>query len=325
MAKGHKPRAGSRAFWPRKRAKRIFPSTKAPHSEETLPLVFAGYKAGMTQVVYTDSKKGSPTEGQDVVRPVTVLECPSLTVCGIRLYQKTHYGLRTLKTIWSEKLSKTLSRTMTVPKNPSSSLDFIDSNREKIADVRLMVHTNPHLSGLGKKKPEVFEIPLGGDIDQKLEYAKQKLGQEIKASDVFQEGEYVDSVAVTKGKGYQGPVRRFGIKIRPRKHEKKRRHSGVLGVRNVARVLPGKIPMAGQMGFQTRTELNKRIVKMDSGQLNPSGGWLNYGSVKSDYMLIEGSVPGPKKRLVIIRKGARAPEKLSTEVKEIILESQQGA
>ncbi len=325
MAKGHKPVAGSRAYWPKKRAKRIYPRIKAPQSEEALPLAFAGYKAGMTQVIYTDNKKGSPTEGQDITKAVTVLECPPLVVCGIRTYEKTPDGLKTLHTIWSPKLSKDLYRKTNIPKNPNTNkINEIDSQAEKLADVRLLVHTKPREAAFGKKKPDTFEIPIGGDVKSKWEYAKQKLGQEISASEVFKEGEYADSSAVTKGKGFQGPVKRFGIKIRPRKHEKKRRHTGVLGVRNVARVLPGKIAMAGQLGFQTRTEYNKRILKIDSGSLSPNGGWLNYGEIKGDYMLIEGSVPGPKKRLIMLRKAVRSQGKIeATEVKKVILDSQQ--
>ena len=133
--------------------------------------------------------------------------------------------------------------------------------------------------------------------------------------------------AVSKGKGYQGPVKRFGVKVRGRKHTKKRRNIGNLSARNVARVLPGKIAFPGQLGFQTRTEYNKRILKIGTdGKINPKGGWINYGLVPGHYLLVEGSVPGPKKRLIMLRKGIRAPEgrKEPVELRQVILESQQG-
>jgi len=328
MAKGHKPRAGSRAFWPRKRAKKIYSRPKAhPEVKEAVPLYFAGYKVGMTQVSFVDNRKGSVTEGQDIVKPVTVLDCPSLRVCAIQVYRKSEGGLKRIKTIWAENLSKDLDRKLKIPKkiDPKTEIQALDGQIEKIADIRLLVHTQPRGSGIGKKRPEFFELGLGGDVQKKWGYAKQKLGGEIKASDVFKDGEWVDVSAVDKGKGYQGPVKRFGIIIRPRKHQKKRRHTGVLGVRNVARVLPGKIAMAGQLGFQTRTEFNKRVMKVGSGEINPKGGWLNYGLIKGDYLLLSGSVPGPKKRLVMIRKGLRAKKVEPIEIKEIFLESQQGA
>ena len=323
MAKGHKPVAGSRAYWPKKRAKRIYPRLKTGDSDQAVPLGFGGYKAGMTQIVYTDTKKGSPTEGREITKPATVLDCPSLVVVGIRTYKKTHDGLKTLHTVWSETPSKDLKRKGVPKKSNQSKMSDIESQVDKIDDIRLLVHSKPRESGIGKKKPEVFEIPIGGEPSQKWEYAKGKLGQELKASEVFSEGEYLDSSAVTIGKGFQGPVKRFGIKVRPRKHEKKRRHTGVLGVRNVARVLPGKIAMAGQLGFQSRTEYNKRVLKIASGEISPSGGWVNYGIIKGDYMIVEGSIPGPKKRFIVLRKGIRAGKADPVEVKTVILSSQQ--
>ena len=327
MAKGHKPVAGSRAYWPKKRAKRIYPRLKAGASDKAAPLGFGGYKAGMTQVVYTDTKKGSPTEGKEVTRPATVLECPSLVVAGIRTYIRTHGGLKALHTVWSEKLSKDLQKRGSVPKKPGESkakASDIEGQVDKIYEIRLLVHPKARDSGTGKKRPEMFEIPVGGEASQGWEYARGKLGQEIRASEVFSEGEYLDSSAVSTGKGFQGPVKRFGIKVRPRKHEKKRRHVGSLGPVNVARVLPGKIAMAGQLGFQTRTEYNKRVLKIAGGGLSPNGGWVNYGQVKGDYMILEGSVPGPRKRLIMLRKGIRPPKRSEPiEVKTVILSSQQ--
>ncbi len=83
--------------------------------------------------------------------------------------------------------------------------------------------------------------------------------------------------------------------------------------------------MAGQLGFQTRTEFNKIVMKIGSDGINPKGGWLNYGLVKGDYLLLSGSVPGPKKRLVVIRRGLRSRKMEPVEIKEVFLESQQGA
>ncbi len=329
MAKHNKPVAGSRAYWPKKRAKRMYPrvNTRTLKIEESIPLAFAGYKAGMTRLIFVNQRKDSATEGEEIVKPATVLDCPSLRVCAIQVYRKSEGGLKVIETIWGEKLSKDIDRKVKVPEkiDPKNKIQSLGDQIEKMDDVRLLVHTQPRESGIGKKKPELFEISLGGDIQKKWEYAKGKLGGEIRVSDVFKNGEWVDVSAVDKGKGYQGPVKRFGITIRPRKHEKKRRHTGVIGVRNVARVLPGKIAMAGQLGFQTRTEFNKIVMKIGSDGINPKGGWLNYGLVKGDYLLLSGSVPGPKKRLVVIRRGLRSRKMEPVEIKEVFLESQQGA
>jgi large subunit ribosomal protein L3 len=323
MAKHHKPVAGSRAYWPKKRAKRIYPRLKAISGKEAKPLGFAAYKAGMAQATMVSTKKGSATEGKEVVVPVTVLDCPALTVCGVRGYSDTAEGLKAAVTVWAEKLSKDLNRKTRVPKKAEKKVSDMESMAEKLAEIRLVVHTKPRESGMGKKTPELFEIPLGGEVKEQLEYAKGKLGAEIKAGDVLSEGEWVDVQAVTTGKGYQGPVKRFGIKVRPRKHEKKRRHVGSLGSVRVARVLPGKLAMAGQLGFQTRTEYNKRILKMGTGGVEAKGGFVRYGKVPGDYIVMHGSLPGPRKRLVMLRPGLRAPEKEAVQFKEVHLDSQQ--
>jgi large subunit ribosomal protein L3 len=64
----------------------------------------------------------------------------------------------------------------------------------------------------------------------------------------------------------------------------------------------------GQMGYHQRTEYNKRILKIssDTDEINPSGGFVNYGLVRGDYVLIKGSVPGPSKRLVRLREPTRS-------------------
>ena len=66
----------------------------------------------------------------------------------------------------------------------------------------------------------------------------------------------------------------------------------------------------GQMGYQQRTEFNKRILKIgeDGTEITPAGGFLHYGLLKSPYVLIKGSVPGPVKRLVRIRPAIRQGE-----------------
>ncbi len=330
MAKTHKPRSGSRAYWPKKRAKRIYPRLGNPSLRASRGMAgFAGYKAGMTRVIYVDNTKGSATEGMEIVKPATVLECPSLVVCGIRTYRKTPYGKRNLHTIWAQNLNKDLDRAFKIPKkaDPSVKIKELDSQADKFDDIRLVVHTTPRRTALQKKTPEVFEIQVGGkEASEKWDYAKEQLGKEVRAADIIKEGDWLDVKSVSKGQGWMGPVKRFGVKIRPRKHEKKRRHGGVLGDRGRARVLPGKIAQPGQLGFQTRTEYNKRVLKLGNDGLTPKGGWLAYGEVRADYMIIEGSIPGPRKRLILLRKGVRWPEhrKDASEVKHVFLESLQG-
>jgi large subunit ribosomal protein L3 len=322
MPEVRKPRRGSLAYWPRKRARRIYPHlTVYPKTEKAKILAFAGYKAGMTHAIVIDNRKDSITFGQEVAIPVTVLDCPPLKVVGIRAYTNTTKGLKVLSEAWAKDLPKDISRKVKIKKADANKISEIEKELDKISKLRLIVSTQPKLSGIGKKKPEIFEIEIGGkDNKEKIDLAKQLLGKEITASDVFKEGELVDVVAVAKGKGTAGPVKRFGIKIQVRHAKKKRRHVGTVGPETPARVL-FSVPMAGQLGFQTRTEFNKRIIKIGDGkEITPKGGFKRYGVIKSNYVLLEGSVPGSKKRLVLLRSPIRPGKAkvLLPEIKEVV-------
>jgi len=327
MAKSHRPTKGSRAFWPKKRAKRIFPPVKscpAPADDRVAPLAFAGYKAGMTQVSFIDTRKGAATTGKEMVQAATVLDCQPLVVCGMKMYRTGYHGLISEGTVWHENLAKDMERRLDVPKKPHMKKELIGKKLDRLVAIRLIVSTQPRGSGLAKKKPELFEIPLSGDVDHQWAYGVEKLGKEIMPADVFSQGEVVDVKAVTRGKGFSGVVKRFGVKIRGRKHGGKRRNIGNIGPRTPARVLPGAIAMAGQLGFQTRTEYNKKILKIGEDGLSPKGGFVNYGRVPKNYMLVSGSMPGPRKRLIMLRKAMRWKEKPTPiEIKHVSLESQQ--
>lgn len=321
MVKKGKPRSGSLAFYPRKRAGRIYPAvTTYPDVEKVKPLVFAGYKASMLHVIILDNKKGSPTFGQEISVPVTVLDCPPLKVLGMRVYRETTKGLKILSETWTKDLPKDLKRKTKIISKEN--LDKIEKNLEKVSKLRLIVSTQPRLSGIGKKRPEIFEIEVGGkDVKEKLEFAKSLLGKEIKVKDVIREGELVDVIAITKGKGTAGPVKRFGVKIQRRKAHGKERHVGSLGPEHPSHVR-WTVAQAGQLGFQRRTEYNKRVLKIgeEGEEITPKGGFIRYGKIKSNYILVEGSVPGAKKRLVMLRQAIR-PRKIKfliSEVKEIV-------
>ncbi len=319
-----KPRAGSLAYWPRKRAARIYPAIKAyPKIDATKILGFAGYKAGMLQAIVVDNRKGAPTFGQEITVPITVIDCPPLKVLGIRAYKKTVKGLMAFTEAIIKDVPKFLERKVKLKNlRTEEKLEKIEKKLDEIFDIRLIVCTQPHLSGLGKKKPEIFEIAIGGkNLKEKYEFAKSLLGKEITAKDFAKEGELVDAIAITKGKGTAGPVKRFGVKIQTRHAKQKRRHVGSLGQER-----PGKVrhtvPMAGQLGFQRRTEFNKRILKIGEHgeEIVPKGGFTGYGIIKGNYMLVEGSIPGPRKRLVLFRHAIR-PGKHKfyiPEIKEVI-------
>jgi large subunit ribosomal protein L3 len=311
-----RPTRGSMAFYPKKRARRIYPRIKSwPEAKDAKPLGFAGYKAGMTHVLVTDGNPNSKTKGQQIARPVTILECPPISVLGFRCYT----GRKTSFDVLSEKFSKNLSRKMKLAKEPKKVESQLSKIPADVSKVTLICHTNCTF----KKKPEVFEIGLGGKFQDQMAYAKEMVGKDIKVSDTLKDGDLVDVVAVTTGHGFQGPMRRFGVKGHPRRAQQMERHVGSLG-QNVPGKVRWNVPQGGQLGFQTRTEFNKKILKILSG-FKVKGGLVNYGDIEGDCVLVEGSVPGPKKRLIRLRVPIRPKKSFPGEVNYISMESQQGA
>lgn len=293
-----RPRRGSMAHRPRKRATSQNARVYWMDSSDKRVLGFAGYKVGMAHVAYVDDTE-SPTKGQEVVSSATVVEVPPMVVYGVRCYRGNDSVGDIIST--DEKIIKLLG----YRKKPGAK----PLNEAEADDVRLLVFAMPSKTGFGKKHIERMELGCGGkDAKEKLEYCKGLMGKELKVSDVFKPGEYVDVVTISIGKGWQGPVKRFGISIQRRKATGKRRHVGTLGQWHPPYVLY-TVPQAGQTGYHKRTELNKRILRISQKpeDVNPSCGFPGYGFVKNDYVLLKGSIPGPAKRLVKLRVAARAP------------------
>ena len=332
--KKHAPKRGSLAYLPRGRASRPIGRIRFwPSVEEGGPtlLGFAGYKAGMTHIFMVEDRVGSPNYGREVAYPVTVIDAPPMVVCAIRAYTKDLYGLKTLTEVWAENLPEDIKRIPGLKPNPNVEEDLkkIEENLDKVAEFRVIAATQPRLAGVPKKKPDVMEIKVdGGTVREQFEYVKNLLGKTISASDVLREGQYIDVVAVTKGKGFQGPVKRWGVRILQHKARKTKRGVATLGPWHPARVLY-TVPRAGQMGYHQRTEYNKRILKIgkDGKEVTPKGGFLRYGLVRGEYVLIQGSVPGPAKRLIRLRYPARPPKVVPESPPQILyvsLESKQG-
>ena len=121
--------------------------------------------------------------------------------------------------------------------------------------------------------------------------AEYSLGQEIKA-DVFAAGDFVDATAISKGKGFQGAVKRLGQHRGPMAHGSKyHRHAGSNGsASDPSRVFKGK-HMPGQMGAKRVTVQNLEVVRVDA---------------EDNLILVKGAVPGPKKSLVVVREAVKA-------------------
>jgi len=310
----NRPRRGSLQYWPRKRAKRIYPRISHwPHSTEAKPLGFAGWKAGMTHVQITDNDQNSSTFGKIITKTATVLDAAPLFVCAVRFYKES----KCISEKWSEKLPKHIELKIGKGKRLGSEPNVHDR-------VTLIVSTQPEKSGMKKMKPELFEIAIGGEPDKQRHAALAMLGKELGAEEIFKPGDFIDVAAITKGFGFQGPVKRFGIRIQTRKDQQHHRHVGSIGS-TVPRKVDWRVPAAGQHGFHKRTEYNKRVMMISNEpkKIIPKGGFVGYGN-PSHFILLEGSVPGPNKRLIRLRKSVRAHNPRPVDIKYISLESKQG-
>ncbi len=342
--KKHAPRRGSLGVRPRKRASRLVPRVKTwpeVSSEQPLPLAFLGYKAGMTHAYIIDDTPGSLTHGREIFIPVTIVEAPPMVVAAVRVYgYDPNIGLYTLSEAWAqpetlkEKYNLDIDRVVPRLRFPDTekAVNKIRNMVDSIYDVRIIALTQPRLvGGLSKKKPDVLEIKIGGGngIEQRLDYALGLLGSAIKVSDVFREGQFVDVIAVTKGKGFQGVIKRYGVKELPRWHKHRKGSRSGPGTRGPATTFSwSEVPQPGQTGFHRRTEYNKRILRIgDNGyEVTPAGGFLHYGVVRSTYVMLAGSIPGTPKRPIVMRHPVRpqwtpeAPPKITY----ISLQSKQG-
>ncbi len=332
--KTHAPKHGSLAYLPRKRAKKPVARIRYwPKLDADTPrlLGFTGYKAGMTYIFTIEDRKRSPNFGKEVVRPATVIETPPILIIGIRTYTKTMYGLKHLTEAWMKDPPAELDRALVLPENfeTEKMLKKLDENLDKTTAVRVITATQPKQTSLAKKKPDITEIQIGGaTIPQQLEYAKTLLGKTVTAEEVFKEGQHADVAAVTTGKGFQGPVKRWGVTILQHKGRKTKRGIATLGPWKPAHVMYS-VPRAGQMGYHQRIEYNKRLLKIgkDGKEITVKGGYVRYGQLKGPYILIEGSVPGPEKRAIRLRHPARPPQEAPGAPPQITytsLESPQG-
>jgi large subunit ribosomal protein L3 len=145
---------------------------------------------------------------------------------------------------------------------------------------------------------------------------------------MFKNGQFVDVAAVSTGKGWQGPVKRWGVTILQAKGRKTKRGVATLGPWNPHHVMYS-VARAGQMGYHQRIEYNKRILKIgkDGREVSVKGGFIRYGNLKGPYILVEGSVAGTEKRTIRLRYAARPPKHAAEEppqVTYVSLESPQG-
>lgn len=166
--------------------------------------------------------------------------------------------------------------------------------REKVSNKPKIGHTNK-----AGTSPKRFLREIRG-----VQTADYTLGQVLDAS-VFQAGEMVDVSGISKGKGFQGVIKRHNQSRGPMGHGSQyHRGVGSLGTLLPMHVLKGK-KLPGHMGNELSTIQNLEVVKVD---------------LEENVILIKGSVPGPKKSLVMIRTAVKKGDKTNTPVELISYE-----
>ncbi len=216
-------------------------------------------KVGMTQIFNTDG----------VLTPVTVLQAGPCVVTQIKTVENDGYSA--VQVGFMDKKEKVVNK---------------DAAGKK--EIRRRHGVNKAQKGhfdkagvSGKRFLREFKFENAADYN---------LADEIKA-DIFAEGDKIDATAVSKGKGFQGAIKRHGQSRGPMAHGSKfHRHAGSNGAcSSPSRVFKGK-KMPGHMGAKRVTVQNLEVVRVDA---------------ENNLLLIKGAVPGPKKSLVTIKESVK--------------------
>jgi len=343
--KFERPRHGSLGFLPRKRTKHHFGKIKSFPKDDASKkphfTAFMTYKAGMTHIVRDVDKPGSKLHRKEVVEGVSVLEAPPMRCVGFVGYIETPKGLRALTSVWAGHLSEECKRRFyknwhkckkkaftkyqarweeAAGKDGATPMQAEIERAKKYCQViRAICHTQIGKVRLKTKKAHVKEIQVnGGSISDKVDFITGLFEQEVKVEDVFSKDEMCDIIGVTKGKGTNGVVTRWGVTRLPRKTHRGLRKVACIGAWHPARV-QFQVPRSGQLGYYHRTEMNKKIFRVGKSlkedpvnakteadltekAITPMGGFKHYGEVREDFLMLKGTVMGPRKKIITVRK-----------------------
>ena len=343
--KYEQPRHGNLGFVPKRRTRHHRGRVRSfPRDDVKKPVhltAFVGYKAGMTHVVkYQERREGKKVIKKDIVHACTVLECPPMKIVGLVGYIETPRGLRALSTVWAQKLDNDVKRRFYKnwmnakkkafskyadkykhdPKHKESIARDVERIKKYCTVVRVLAATQVRLIKQRQHKAQIMEIQVnGGTVAQKVDWAQKKFEQEVSVGEVFETDECIDTISVTKGKGNQGVIQRFGAKKLRRKTHRGLRKIACIGAWHPAAV-KWTVARTGQQGYHSRTEINKKIYRLGAGavrgvtnnattaadaiekNITPLGGFPFYGEVNQDYLLMRGQIMGTKKRAIVLRK-----------------------
>jgi len=310
MPTAKSPRKGSLQFWPRKRASKFLPrvnwkARKEKNSGRQGLAGFIGYKAGMVSASVKDNTPNSLMDKKRIIVPATIIVTPSMKIFSIRFYKDN----KVLGEVVIEGLDKELKRKVKLPKTKKDvSVKIDEIMKLSPEEVSLIVYSQVKKTGI-KKRPDLSEIGVyGNSLDEKIRFIKENMNKELSVTDFFKSGELIDVQGLTKGHGFSGTIKRFGLKLKKKKSEKGQRRPGSLGPWHPARV-DFRAPQAGQLGMFTRANYNNKIldvVKAGDKKLDPL---KHFGEVKTDFIIVRGSVPGVAKRQLVISNPLRTSKK----------------
>lgn len=327
------PRHGSLQFLPKKRCRRTVGKIKSFPKDDICQSCHLtgsiGYKSGMTHVERLVDLPNSKMNKREVIDAVTILETPPILIVGFVGYIKTPKGMRSLNTVWIDEVDETIKRNYYKNWYKSKKKSFTHYNKivnlKKFKEsyfkycsvLRCIISSEIKKIGFRKRKSKILEIQInGGKPEQKLAYIEKMLGKKITIDQIFSENELIDIIGISKGKGFQGVVSRWGVTKLPRKTHRGARKVACVGSWHPSRV-SFTVARAGQSGYHHRTALNIKIYAVGKDgfisnhilinnkcnfSINPMGGFPFYGLVKSDFLILKGSIVGSKKRALILRK-----------------------
>jgi large subunit ribosomal protein L3e len=309
-------------------------ASKAPHLT-----AFMGYKAGMTHIVRDVEKPGSKLHKKETCEAVSLVETPPMIIVGVVGYVPTVRGLRTLGTVWAEHLGDEVRRRFYKNWFKSKKKAFtkyaatayggggggakaasatLEQLKKHCTVIRVLAHTQVRKIKIGQKKAHLAEIQVnGGTVEEKVDFGVSLFEQPVPIDAVFAKDEMIDTIAITKGRGTEGVVTRWGVSRLPRKTHRGLRKVACIGAWHPSRV-SWTVARSGQHGFHHRTEMNKKVYKVGKAgeeshkaatefdltdkPITPLGGFPHYGVINEDYLMLKGAIPGPKKRVITLRK-----------------------
>jgi len=191
--------------------------------------------------------------------------------------------------------------------------------------VRVLAHTQIKKLKFRQKKDHLAEIQVnGGNVPAKVDWALALFERKVPVDTVISQNDMIDTIGVTQGHGFEGVIARWGVRRLPRKTHRGLRKVACIGAWHPSRV-QYQVARAGQHGYHHRTEINKKVYKIGTAikdekdkkavnynatcaadgtnkTINPIGGFPHYGLVNEDYVMVKGSIPGSKKRVITLRK-----------------------